>query len=207
MPFHLKPGTILCDTAAASAALLETQLPELMALPPAERFRRLHGHLCPPYWHTGTTCARRAERTRSRSDSSYRGLTHAIGQPVPHLREGGGLPADHHRRDRTMTPANVKEENKDHVQRCVTSTGPPTPVLLAAQGDQPARIGSGGSPYLTAVEAAAYLRTTRGTVYNLVWRGVLPRRRGKLLFTKHELDAYLSGNQQVNRGRSLRRLG
>lgn len=49
------------------------------------------------------------------------------------------------------------------------------------------------SPYLTAAEAAEYLRTTRGTVYNLVWRGVLPRRRGKLLFTRAELDNYLAG--------------
>jgi|LakMenEpi03Aug12_release.lakeMendotaPanAssembly.Ray.scaffolds.fasta_scaffold3162410_1 excisionase family DNA binding protein len=49
------------------------------------------------------------------------------------------------------------------------------------------------SHYLTAEEAAKYLRTTRGTVYNLVWRGVLPRRRGKLLFTRDELDAYLNG--------------
>lgn len=48
------------------------------------------------------------------------------------------------------------------------------------------------SPYLTAVEAAEYLRTTRGTVYNLVWKGLLPRRRGKLLFTRAELDAYLA---------------
>ncbi|MBX9581234.1 MAG: helix-turn-helix domain-containing protein [Gemmataceae bacterium] len=48
------------------------------------------------------------------------------------------------------------------------------------------------SPSLTTDEAAAYLRTTRGTVYNLVWKGALPR-RGKLLFTRPELDAYLAG--------------
>jgi excisionase family DNA binding protein len=53
--------------------------------------------------------------------------------------------------------------------------------------------GTVNSIYLTAQEAAAYLRTTRGTVYNLVWRGVLPRRRGKLLFTRDELDSYLNG--------------
>lgn len=49
------------------------------------------------------------------------------------------------------------------------------------------------SPFLTAKEAAEYLRTTRGTVYNLVWKGLLPRRRGKLLFTRDELDVYLAG--------------
>lgn len=51
------------------------------------------------------------------------------------------------------------------------------------------------SPYLTTDEAAEYLRTTRGTVYNLVWRGELPRRRGKLLFTRQELDTYLAGKK------------
>ncbi|MBX9578741.1 MAG: helix-turn-helix domain-containing protein [Gemmataceae bacterium] len=57
------------------------------------------------------------------------------------------------------------------------------------------------SPYLTTEEAAAYLRTTRGTVYNLVWRGVLPRRRGKLLFTRTELDAYLAGKGRSTKQR------
>lgn len=67
-------------------------------------------------------------------------------------------------------------------------------------------LANGGSPYLTATEAAAYLRTTRGTVYNLVWRGVLPRRRGKLLFTKQELDDYLAGKlPTAPAGRSSKR--
>lgn len=60
------------------------------------------------------------------------------------------------------------------------------------------------SVYLTAKEAAAYLRTTRGTIYNLVWRGVLPRRRGKLLFTRRELDSYLDGKCPGGRTRQAR---
>jgi excisionase family DNA binding protein len=55
------------------------------------------------------------------------------------------------------------------------------------------------SPYLTATEAAAYLRTTVQGVYSLVKRGRLhpmPGRPGRLLFTRDELDRYLSGRNK-----------
>jgi excisionase family DNA binding protein len=50
------------------------------------------------------------------------------------------------------------------------------------------------SPYLTAPEAAAYLRTTVQGIYSLVKRGRLkpmPGRPGRLLFTREALDAYV----------------
>jgi excisionase family DNA binding protein len=52
------------------------------------------------------------------------------------------------------------------------------------------------SPYFTAVEAAAYLRTTVQGIYALVKRGRLrpmPGRPGRLLFTREALDGYLNG--------------
>lgn len=52
------------------------------------------------------------------------------------------------------------------------------------------------SPYLTAEEAAAYLRTTVQGIYSLVKRGrikPMPGRPGRLLFTRAELDRYLGG--------------
>ncbi len=48
------------------------------------------------------------------------------------------------------------------------------------------------SPYLTASEAAAYLRTTVQGIYSLVKRGRLhpmPGSPGRLLFTRESLDA------------------
>ena len=50
------------------------------------------------------------------------------------------------------------------------------------------------SPYLTAVEAAAYLRTTVQGIYSLVKRGRLKPMpgSGKLLFTREALDECLS---------------
>lgn len=54
------------------------------------------------------------------------------------------------------------------------------------------------SPYLTATEAAEYLRTTIHGVYSLVKRRKLrpmPGRPGRLLFTREELDRYLSGKR------------
>jgi excisionase family DNA binding protein len=51
------------------------------------------------------------------------------------------------------------------------------------------------SPYLTAVEAGAYLRTTVQGIYALVKRGRLkpmPGRPGRLLFTREALDKYLN---------------
>ena len=49
------------------------------------------------------------------------------------------------------------------------------------------------SPYLTAPEAAAYLRTTVQGIYALVKRGRLNPMpgSGKLLFTREALDACL----------------
>jgi len=49
------------------------------------------------------------------------------------------------------------------------------------------------SPYLTAPEAAAYLRTTVQGIYALVKRGRLKPMpgSGKLLFTREALDACL----------------
>jgi excisionase family DNA binding protein len=51
------------------------------------------------------------------------------------------------------------------------------------------------SPYLTAVEAAAYLRSSVQGVYSLVKRRKLqpmPGRPGRLLFTRDALDKYLN---------------
>ncbi len=52
------------------------------------------------------------------------------------------------------------------------------------------------SPYLTAAEAAAYIRSTVQAIYSLVKRRKLfpmPGRPGRLLFTREALDRYLSG--------------
>jgi hypothetical protein len=52
------------------------------------------------------------------------------------------------------------------------------------------------SPYLTAPEAAAYIRSTVQGVYSLVTRGKLrpmPGRPGRLLFTREALDRFLEG--------------
>lgn len=52
------------------------------------------------------------------------------------------------------------------------------------------------SPYLTASEAAAYIRTTIQGIYALVKRGrikPMPGRPGRLLFTREALDGYLNG--------------
>jgi excisionase family DNA binding protein len=51
------------------------------------------------------------------------------------------------------------------------------------------------SPYLTACEAATYLRTTVQGVYALVKRGRLhpmPGRPGRLLFRRQGLEDYLN---------------
>jgi len=50
------------------------------------------------------------------------------------------------------------------------------------------------SPYLTASEAAAYIRSTVQGVYSLVKRGRLHKMpgSGKLLFTREALDRYLA---------------
>ena len=49
------------------------------------------------------------------------------------------------------------------------------------------------SPYLTASEAAIYLRTTVQGIYSLVKRGKIRPMpgSGKLLFTRDALDGYL----------------
>ena len=52
------------------------------------------------------------------------------------------------------------------------------------------------SPYMTAGEAAAYIRTTIQGIYALVKRGrvkPMPGRPGRLLFTREALDRYLQG--------------
>jgi excisionase family DNA binding protein len=52
------------------------------------------------------------------------------------------------------------------------------------------------TPYLTADEAAVYLRTTRQGIYSLVKRRrvkPMPGRPGRLLFTRERLDSYLAG--------------
>lgn len=52
------------------------------------------------------------------------------------------------------------------------------------------------SPYLTAAETAAYLRTTIQAIYGLVKRGrirPMPGRPGRLLFKRQDLDEYLNG--------------
>ncbi len=50
------------------------------------------------------------------------------------------------------------------------------------------------SPYLTAAEAAAYLRTSVQGLYALIKRGRLHKLPGsrKLLFTREALDRYLT---------------
>jgi excisionase family DNA binding protein len=54
------------------------------------------------------------------------------------------------------------------------------------------------SPYLTAAEAAAYLRTTVQGIYALVKRAKIRPMpgSGKLLFTREALDAYLTGRRK-----------
>jgi excisionase family DNA binding protein len=55
------------------------------------------------------------------------------------------------------------------------------------------------SPYMTASEAAAYLRTTILGIYSLVKRGrvlPMPGRPGRLLFTRETLDGYLKKKQR-----------
>ena len=52
------------------------------------------------------------------------------------------------------------------------------------------------SPYLTAAEAAAYIRRTVQAVYALVKRRrlrPLPGSPGRLLFTRDALDRFLAG--------------
>lgn len=51
------------------------------------------------------------------------------------------------------------------------------------------------SPYLTAAEAAAYIRTTIQGIYGLVKRGrikPMPGRPGRLLFKLQVLEDYLN---------------
>lgn len=55
------------------------------------------------------------------------------------------------------------------------------------------------SPYMTAVEAAGYLRTTVQGIYSLVKRGKIqpmPGRPGRLLFLRDELDFYVTGKRK-----------
>ncbi len=54
------------------------------------------------------------------------------------------------------------------------------------------------SPYLTAAEAAVYLRTTVQGIYSLVKRGKVKPMPGsaKLLFTRDALDSYLQNRKR-----------
>ena len=54
------------------------------------------------------------------------------------------------------------------------------------------------SPYLTAAEAAAYIRSTIQGIYALVKRGRVKPMPGirKLLFTREALDRFLSGKSR-----------
>jgi excisionase family DNA binding protein len=61
---------------------------------------------------------------------------------------------------------------------------------------EPGIHGAAISPYLTATEAAEYLRTTLQAIYGLVKRGrikPMPGRPGRLLFRRIDLDDYLNG--------------
>ena len=52
------------------------------------------------------------------------------------------------------------------------------------------------SPYLTAREAAIYLRTTIQAIYGLVKRRrikPMPGRPGRLLFRRQDMDDFLNG--------------
>lgn len=64
-------------------------------------------------------------------------------------------------------------------------------LLAARLAPEPAT----SSPYLTADEAATYLRCSRQAIYDRVHSGALePRRDGtRLLFHRDDLDAYLTG--------------
>jgi excisionase family DNA binding protein len=55
------------------------------------------------------------------------------------------------------------------------------------------------SPYMTAAEAAAYIRTTIHGIYSLIKRRrifPMPGRPGRLLFTREALDRYLSARRR-----------
>lgn len=71
----------------------------------------------------------------------------------------------------------------DHAIAPTEAAGPPVAPAVAK------------SPYMTAVEAGEYLRTTVQGIYSLVKRGKLhpmPGRPGRLLFTRPALDRYLN---------------
>lgn len=55
------------------------------------------------------------------------------------------------------------------------------------------------SPYLTAAEAAAFIRSSAQGIYSLVKRGKtkpMPGRQGRLPFTREALDDYLGGKRR-----------
>jgi excisionase family DNA binding protein len=70
----------------------------------------------------------------------------------------------------------------------------PVPEVAVNEQTKSTDHGSIASPYLTAAEAAAYLRTTVQGIYSLVKRGRLfpmPGSPGRLLFTRESLDKCL----------------
>lgn len=60
------------------------------------------------------------------------------------------------------------------------------------------RESDGRSPWLTAAEAAQYLRWPLKRIYNLTAAGAIPHRKheGRLLFHRDELDAWLDGYRE-----------
>jgi excisionase family DNA binding protein len=75
----------------------------------------------------------------------------------------------------------------DAVQAHVTAlaAGPP-----AAAGRR-----TSNSPYMTAEEAATYLRFPKKRIYGLTSRGEIPHRKqdGRLIFRRDELDRWMDG--------------
>ena len=59
-----------------------------------------------------------------------------------------------------------------------------------------------GSPYLTADEAAGYIRFPKKRIYNLTRAGSIPHRKqdGRLLFRRDELDAWLDDPERFRDG-------
>ena len=72
-----------------------------------------------------------------------------------------------------------------------------SPTLMTV-GDVARRLPAIDSPYLTAVEAAAYVRSTVQGIYSLVKRGRIKPMpgSGKLLFTRDELDRCLASRSK-----------
>jgi excisionase family DNA binding protein len=57
---------------------------------------------------------------------------------------------------------------------------------------------NGGSPWMTAAEAADYLRWPVKRIYNLTGAGAIPHRKheGRVLFHRAELDGWLDRHRE-----------